>query len=427
MASDTKGPPSRTPHPDATESAPRATPTPSGPDDLPISTSSEDVLSLLLEESIKKPKPDPSLGDSAPARAPSPEAGPPKAGVSPGSFDAVAPLNAFTDPHPVEPVAPAPHPKQPTTVVPEFAIPETPPPDSSSSATFDPLAVLGVEASLSPGSVAVPEPASFDAFPGTDLSAPPTRADRPKPADEAEDEEYEDDDRRYRRLWLAFVLVLSYASAVTIGLAWIWWTGRRLHPDEDEASPPAAAEVRADPGARSVQSRRVITPPPIPADRVTTLGRTIRVGDLEVTPLRVTSGLVLLRGTLTGNRIHSGGDEALKLRLRLKNVSEDSIFAPLDEGFLRERGAGPGDSLVEADGRQIEMYPLAVASELAVVGQAFRELEPGQSYETQIVTAPDSAGRTAPEMTWRLRLRTGIERTDTIGVRFRADEVKPGD
>ncbi len=30
-------------------------------------------------------------------------------------------------------------------------------------------------------------------------------------------------------------------------------------------------------------------------------------------------------------------------------------------------------------------------------------------------------------MTWRVRLRTGIEQTDTVGVRFRADEIKPGD
>ncbi len=93
---------------------------------------------------------------------------------------------------------------------------------------------------------------------------------------------------------------------------------------------------------------------------MTTLGQAIRVGDLEVTPLKVTSGLVLLRRTITGNRVHSGGDDALKLKLRLRNVSEDSIFAPLDEGFLRERGPGPGDSLIETgDGRQIEMYPLA--------------------------------------------------------------------
>ncbi|HMB08595.1 MAG TPA: hypothetical protein VKP69_33295, partial [Isosphaeraceae bacterium] len=94
------------------------------------------------------------------------------------------------------------------------------------------------------------------------------------------------------------------------------------------------------------------------------------------------------------------------------------------EAFLRENERGQLDSFIEtSDGLQIKMFPLAVASEWSIIGQEFRELKPGQSYETEVVSAPDVQGHVTPEMTWRLRLRTGINQTDTMGVRFREDQI----
>ena len=61
------------------------------------------------------------------------------------------------------------------------------------------------------------------------------------------------------------------------------------------------------------------------------------------------------------------------------------------------------------------MFPLAVESEWSIVGQEFRELKPGESYETVVVSAPDALDHVAPEMTWRLRLRTDINQTDDPG------------
>ena len=113
------------------------------------------------------------------------------------------------------------------------------------------------------------------------------------------------------------------------------------------------------------------------------------------------------------------------LKLRLKNISTDSILVPLDEAFIRERGRGVRDSFVETGGtRRIEMFPLAVVSEWSIVGQEFRELGPGESYETWVVSAPGALGHLAPEMTWRLRLRTDLNQTETLGVRFREGEIR---
>jgi hypothetical protein len=103
------------------------------------------------------------------------------------------------------------------------------------------------------------------------------------------------------------------------------------------------------------------------------------------------------------------------------------IFAPLDEAFLREREAGVTDTYIELpDGQNIEMHPLAVTSEWGIVGQEFKELKPGETLDTLVVSQKDALKRASPEMTWRVRLRTGIEQTDFVGVRFKDSQIKPG-
>src|SRR5262249_24130056 len=110
---------------------------------------------------------------------------------------------------------------------------------------------------------------------------------------------------------------------------------------------------------------------------------------------------------------------------KLRNLSSDTIFAPLDEAFLRERAPEIRDSLIRTGPNQsIEMYPLAVESEWAIVDQEIRALKPGETLETLIVSAPDALSRTAPEMTWLIRLRTGINRTDVLAVRFFQGEIQ---
>jgi hypothetical protein len=150
------------------------------------------------------------------------------------------------------------------------------------------------------------------------------------------------------------------------------------------------------------------------------------VGGLEVTPVSLTSGSVTLRRIIMSSEQRRAGAGALKLRLRLRNVSRDLVFFPLDETFLREREGGGFDTWIDAEqGPSIEMYPLAPASEWSIVGQEFRKLKPGEAYETLIVSVPDALERTSPEMTWRIRLRTGIDQTDVVGVRVRDSEIRP--
>jgi hypothetical protein len=70
--------------------------------------------------------------------------------------------------------------------------------------------------------------------------------------------------------------------------------------------------------------------------------------------------------------------------------------------------------------------PSIASSRWSIVGQEFRKLKPDESSETVVVSAADALKQMAPEMTWRIRLRTGIEQIDVVGVRFRDSEIRLG-
>jgi hypothetical protein len=243
-----------------------------------------------------------------------------------------------------------------------------------------------------------------------------------EPADVGEDNEEHHPARG--RSWPTIILA-SYASAVTLGLIWVVWTGRRVREaPETDFLPPA--DTRPDPGRRAELARRIVAPPPLNADQITKLGQTIRLGQIEVTPLDVSSGPVTLERSLTRKERRPGGKSALKLRLRIRNVSNDVVLAPLDEAFLRERVRAEPDSFIETTepGTPIPLFPLAVESEWSIVGQEFRELRPGEQFESMVVTAPDALAKVTTEMTWRVRLRSDINHTDDLGVRFNRSEIK---
>jgi hypothetical protein len=409
---------------------PQETPPPEGPRPLP-STSSDDLILPLTEL-----PPDPFLGEFVEGASPQPaiEPGPVSPGVEPpGSFDAVAgPELSSSGPSVLDP-APAGTSEIQSAL--HLAPSEAPAPEAPTVPSAGSFDALGAPA-IPPTMVAEREPASgsavvsSDTFPALDLSAPPpARPETGKTSErEAEEEEEEEDLPPRGTPWLT-VLLASVNSALILFLIWHFYKEHRTPREVAEPSPipPAtAAEESADPGRRADQSQRLAVRPGIDDDYLTTLGQPLRVGALEVTPMAVTSGPVTLQRVVMSSERRKTGKEALKLRLRLRNVSYDAAFFPLDEVFIRERERGGSDSFIERPrGFPIDMYPLAVASEWSIVGQEFRKLTPGKSYETVVVAAPYAPEPKSPEMTWRVRLRTGIERTDVVGVRFHDSEIRP--
>jgi hypothetical protein len=209
-------------------------------------------------------------------------------------------------------------------------------------------------------------------------------------------------------------------------LLWLWTHRRPAGPPADDVS-AVPVETRPDPGHRADRTAKVEPAPALPDDRLTTLGAPLRVGRLEFTPLDVRKGKVTLVVARFDGRKENrdGGEGALHLRVRLRNISDDLIFAPLDEAFVRERDRELPDSFIEAaDGERIYTYRLPVASEQAIPGQEFQELKPGEAMETVVVSDTDAVDRARGSLTWRLRLRTGDQETDVVGVRFQVDEIR---
>ncbi len=106
---------------------------------------------------------------------------------------------------------------------------------------------------------------------------------------------------------LGTLLLLSYASAVTLGLIWILWTGRRIREDVADIVP--TVDSRPDPGKRADGSRRIAPPKPIPAANLADLGKTIRIGQIEATPLAIVSGPVELEREFYRARDEAGRRE----------------------------------------------------------------------------------------------------------------------
>ena len=288
----------------------------------------------------------------------------------------------------------------------------------------DPVAIDHSEGfSPDPGPIDVSDDSTINAL---DLIQTDTSPTIP-PASDDEETEDEDDEESAPRTSLLVILLASYASAVTIGLVWVLLSGRKVQESPSLADDSAVSSPR-DPGVRADRSRTLSGPVAIPETHRVTLGKTIRVGDLEITPLALTEGPVELERTLTERVLKKEGDHALTLAIRFRNVSQSSLFAPLDEAFIRQRLRTEPESFVESMSGVpiIANYPLAVESEWSIVGQVFRELRPQETFESLIVSEADVLTKVEPEMIWRIRLRTGIERLGDVGVVMNATEIKAG-
>ncbi len=226
------------------------------------------------------------------------------------------------------------------------------------------------------------------------------------------------------------VLLFTYASLVTLFLLWTLYQKRadqRLIVAVPQASvepvtPIAEAVDRTNPGRLADRSKVVPAAQPVPIDRMVDLGKSIVVDSLRVEPLVLRrENLTLERLSLAGRaERRDGGKRAMVLRVRIVNQATDQVFAPVDPGFVRGRGDDVYETFLEtSDGRKIYPDPLAVDSELSLVGQSFADLRPGESREVIFATganAPNDLERT-PGI-WRIKLRTGLTSTAVVGVRL---------
>jgi hypothetical protein len=246
----------------------------------------------------------------------------------------------------------------------------------------------------------------------------------PSPPGSQESEAQEDDRLADARVSWFILLLLSYSSAVTLALCWMLWTGRAFLGSEPPAT--GTSQPGVEHTAKPAESKSSVAPPPIPAENLTSLGKTIRVGELEITPLQIVACPLQLVRSIDPSDVRDEESESLVLQLKLTNVSREHAFAPLEAALVREQSSSMDRPYITtSSGARIHHFPLALDSEWLIAGQSFPVLQPGETMETLLASESIAAGRPTGEMTWRVRLRIGIYRSDMIGVRFTDREMMP--
>jgi len=258
---------------------------------------------------------------------------------------------------------------------------------------------------------------TFSPSPDTQPSAHQPAASSPEPAGEMQNE------AAAPRISWPLLLVSSYASALTLALGFILWTGRGLSRlDFSTSSEPVPGTNGASPSRGASGTGDDLLP--LPAPNVTDLGRPVRLGVLEVTPRSIARRpveLLRLEGTAEGERESS---PTLVLTLELANRSTGSTLAPLDRALVRDPVPAVDQSFIEVPGgRRIAMFRLAIESEWSIQDQVFPALQPGQTVETILVSEPVALADLKGTMTWHVKLRIAPYRTDVLGVRFMAEQV----
>jgi DNA-directed RNA polymerase subunit RPC12/RpoP len=259
----------------------------------------------------------------------------------------------------------------------------------------------------------------------------------------------------YQGGWVIALLIvplISYSILATIAVIYLRFvqTPVTQQPHPLEMIPDLEGE---NPNARHVKKKVSVNfhgrqELELPPSLRTTLGQSIRVGDLEVTPLRV--ALRPIEFVIPGYRPDRSHADSLVLTLRLKNVSRDAAFHPLDPYFVRRWKEIPGESksgmpFTYLTVGKTHFYggPIGAAEREerreSIKGQKLeQELGPGEELETFICTSPDDGVREAVErasqpMLWRIQVRRGFVQTPNrgelsasavIGVVFTREEVE---
>jgi hypothetical protein len=188
----------------------------------------------------------------------------------------------------------------------------------------------------------------------------------------------------------------------------------------------------------------------LPEKLRTRLGRTIRIGDLEVTPLSVEFRPIEFISPDT--QPVASETDSLVLNLRVKNVSDGFAFHPLDPFFVRRwkevkdhtKSDMPFTYLTVGNSRFFG-GPITSAEREerheTIKGQILeRELQPRETLETFICTSPDdpvkeAVQRATQPMLWRVQVRRGAVKTPNrgevsaaavVGVEFTRAEIRRG-
>jgi len=210
--------------------------------------------------------------------------------------------------------------------------------------------------------------------------------------------------------WNLFILVLSYASAVTLALIYLLMTNRahQLESLPDVKLPGKAFRIIPEGAA-------------LPSGHALQIGESQQFGNVLVTVTQITREPLVLEHFSGDARKNITRESVIKLWLKLKNISQNQVFSPLDEHLLLSRATDPKTNLIRANnfvcqttqkkksGNLVYVFDLPESSGFHFAGMdAFPPLEPGEEMEFYIPTTEDNLDDLKGKLVWRVHIRKGL-------------------
>lgn len=236
---------------------------------------------------------------------------------------------------------------------------------------------------------------------------------------------------------LLLIVLISYASAVTLALLYLLFAWSRPRPHALESLP--------DVPPLDVEHGEVmkLAPPEadLPPGHQLELGESRRFGNILVEPLRVVEEPVTFQHYSEQSGVQKPPTEpVLKLWVRFTNVSGSQTIAPLDSELLYRRamlddGVTRSNQFVcRSDDRAdpaalVLIYDHPPTSEWDLSDQQIGiKLAPGESVETYLPSA-DSGASLSGKLRWRVHFRKGYSPrgfgvTTLVDVVFDSDDVE---
>lgn len=221
-----------------------------------------------------------------------------------------------------------------------------------------------------------------------------------------------------------FVIVASYASAITLAFLYLWWRGTVSTIDLPDVVP----KINKQTGKIGMTLLQETQLPP--AYRLK-IGESKRYGSLLVTPVKVTkSPLEFVYFTENGPTKPPSSTPVLKLWVKFKNVSSDQTFPALDEQLLFRRTGDKENATQDRTnnyvclqserkrlGKRVPVYTLPINGDWLLKGQNLNTpIGPDQEWQTYIPTNDEDLSSLKGPLTWRLHFRKGYNPQTFHGV-----------
>ena len=211
-----------------------------------------------------------------------------------------------------------------------------------------------------------------------------------------------------------FVVLISYASAMTLGFGWLLYQMKSGGAGGGLEALPDPVPAKKT-GFQWYPPRTVMT-----AGHDLGIGDSQRFGNIKVTVLKVTRGPIQFKHFSDTKQTRPPTFPVLKLWLRFENVSEDQEIAPLDDQLLFRRSGTnytqykSSQFVCRAD-QKTKPNPKIVIAYDHVSGSGWdlanlpldKPLAPHESREYYVPTVEQNLDELTGDLVWRVHIRKG--------------------